>query len=308
YGVPESASLKRKAQAKQLKAYLLFFEQVMADFLQNVQEIPRLFSLDEQLRRSYFHQVLGNDAIPGVEEIYANGAEGLDSELAGVLAEVDNYGDRRNRVLDYLLGLYGEKLSLNSLRQIRDEGADKENELIASKIAFLRDIVDIGKNRAAAFDYLKPADDGSNGAGLGKKLAFLLGLNPPPDGEGQKRFGNDIRIVEHILLRPRRETDDNGHEPRDFYNFRASILFPAGPGRFADSEFRKLAEETVYLNCPAHIYPEVFWLEAGAMRRFDVLYGEWKKAKRQSGGGSDRTDAVAAQLILFLLEIRKKNG
>lgn len=307
YGVPESASAKRKAQAKQLKAYLLFFEQIMANFLQNVQEIPRLFSLDGQLRRSYFHQVLGNEAIPGIEEIYANGAEGMDSELAGVLAGVDNHGDRRNRVLDYLLGLYGEKLSLNSLRQIRDEGADKENELIASKIAFLREIVDIGKNRAAAFDYLNPADD-SNGAGLGRKLAFLLGLNPPPDGEGQNRSGKDIRIVEHILLRPRRETEDNGHAPHDFYNFRVSVIFPAVPGRFADSEFRKLAEETVYLNCPAHIYPEVFWLEAGAMRRFDVLYGEWKKAKRQSGGGSDRTDAVAAQLILFLLEIRKKNG
>ena len=37
YGVPESSSLKRKAQAKQLKGYLLLFEQVMADFLENLQ-------------------------------------------------------------------------------------------------------------------------------------------------------------------------------------------------------------------------------------------------------------------------------
>lgn len=308
YGIPESSSPRRKAQAKQLKAYLLFFEQIMANFLQNVQEIPRLFSLDERLNRSYFHQALGNDEIPNVEEIYADGVERMDAGLAELLAGFDNYADRRSRVLDYLLGMYGEKLSLYSLRQFREEGANADDERVASKIAFLNEIVDIGKNRAAAFDYLKPAGEGSNGTGLEKKLSLLLGLNPSP-AEGQGRSGEDIRIVEHILLRPLGTRAHNGHRvPDDFYGFRLSIIFPAGPGRFADAEFRKLAEETVYLNCPAHIHPEVFWLEAGPMRRFDVLHGEWLKTKRQSRIGPDRTDAVAAQLILFLLEIRRKNG
>ncbi|MCK9200415.1 MAG: hypothetical protein M0P59_00295 [Gallionella sp.] len=309
HGVPDSASPTRKAQAMQLKAYLLFFEQAMVNFLQNMQGIPELFSLDEPQVRTRPPQVLRSDVIPEVETLYANGVAQMEVDVAGLLAKFERYGDRRSRALDYLLGMYGEKLTLNSLRQFWEEGTDAEGERIEKKIAFLKGIVDIGKNRAAAFDYLKPADDSGNTAGLNKKLALLLGLKPSPDGASeQDRTGADIRIVEHILLRPRGESARNGHRiPDDFYNFRITVLFPAGPGCYADKDFRNLAEETVYLNCPAHIYPEIFWLAAGPMRRFEVLHEEWLKAKRQSGG-ADKTDAVAAQMILFLREIRKKNG
>ena len=309
YGVPDSASPTRKAQAMQLKAYLLFFEQAMANFLENMQGIPALFSLDEPQTRTRSPQVLRNEVIPDVEALYANGVAQMESDVAGLLAKFERYGDRRSRALDYLLGIYGEKLTLNSLRQFWEEGTDAEGERIAKKIAFLRGIVDIGKSRAAAFDYLKPADAGGNTAGLNKKLALLLGLRSSPDNSSaQDLSGDDIRIVEHILFRPRGEVMRNGHRvPDDFYNFRISILFPAGPRCHADKDFRNLAEETVYLNCPVHIYPEVFWLDAGPMRRFEVLHGEWLKTKRLPGG-SDKIDAVAAQMIIFLREIRKKNG
>lgn len=308
HGVPDSAPPARKAQAMQLKAYLLFFEQVMVNFLQNIQGIPGLFSLDGPQPRSPL--VLRNDAIPDVESLYANGVAQMESDVAGLLAKFERYGDRRSRALDYLLGLYGEKLSLNSLRQFWDEGVDAEGERIANKIAFLKGIVDLGSNRAAAFDYLKPADNEGNVAGLKKKMEMLLGLRSSTQAEeGHEAPGGNIRIVEHILLRPHGEAMHEGHRvPDDFYSFRISILLPSGPGRYADREFRNLAEETASLNCPAHIYPEVFWLDAGAMRRFGVLHDEWLKAKRQSGGGPDKADAVAAQLILFLREIRKKNG
>lgn len=307
-GVPDSAPLARKAQAMQLKAYLLFFEQVMVNFLQNMQDIPGLFSLDDQPPRS--PQVLRNETIPNVESLYANGVAQMESDVAALQAKFERYGDRRSRALDYLLGLYGEKLSLNSLRQFWEEGVDADGERISSKIAFLNGIVDLGSNRAAAFDYLKPADDGGNVAGLKKKLEMLLGLRSLPDGaEGQGSPGGGIRVVEHILLRPLGEAVHEGHRvPDDFYSFRISILFPAGPGRHADREFRNLAEETVCLNCPAHIYPEVFWLDAGPMRRFDVLHEEWLKAKRPSGGSPDKADAVAAQLVLFLRETRRNHG
>lgn len=308
YGVPDSASPARKAQAMQLKAYLLFFEQVMVNFLENMQGIPELFSLDAPQTRTRSPQVLRNDAIPDVEGLYAKGVARMETDVAALLAKFDRYGDRRSRVLDYLLGLYGEKLNQTSLRQFWEEGVDVESERIASKIAFLREIVDLGRNRAGAFDYLAPAGDGGNLAGLEKKLEMLLGMRPSLEGGGREPAGGDIRIVEHILLRPRGETMQKGHRvPDDFYSFRISILFPSGPGRCADKEFRRLAEETVALNCPAHIYPELFWLDAGPLRRFEVLREAWLNAMRLPGG-PDKTDAVAAQLILFLREIRKRNG
>jgi hypothetical protein len=306
HGVPDSAPPERKAQAMQLKAYLLFFEQVMANFLQNLQEIPRLFSLDGQLGQSYFHQVLRNDAVPSVESVYSNGVGQMEAELAKLVAGFDNHGDRRNRVLDYLLGLYGERLGLTSLRQFMEDGASVENERIESKIAFLSEIVDTSKNRAAGFDYRKATDEDGNGSGLKKKLQILLGLKTAIGK--QDRYGDEIQVVEHILLRPRgKETHGEHQVPDGFYSFKVSIIFPSGGGRFADTEFHKLAEETVYLNCPAHIHPEMFWLDPEQMSRFAALHDAWLEAKRVPETDAEKSDAAAAPLIGFLLEMGEKH-
>lgn len=313
YGVPDSASPERKAQAKQLKAYLLFFEQVMANFLQNVQEIPKFFSPDEELKQSYFFQVLRDDAVPKVEEIYLGDTAQMHAELAGLMAKFDNFGDRRNRVLDYLLSLYGEKFNQNSLYQFFAESLDAEDEKIKNKITFLKNVVDISKNRAAAINYRKPADDIQNSAGLVRKLKLLLAIRPddngPMPGASAERdsIGENVHIVEHILLR---SGDMSAHEmnnvPDDFYSFRVSVIFPSTPERFANKEFRKLAEETVNLNCPAHIYPEIFWLDAEQIRRFETLHGKWLDKKRASAAKPENIDAAAQQLALFLVEIRER--
>ncbi len=49
---------KRQALARQLKAYLLFFEQLLANYLAQLAQARRLFSLDEKLEQSYFSQPL----------------------------------------------------------------------------------------------------------------------------------------------------------------------------------------------------------------------------------------------------------
>lgn len=47
---------QREARVRQLKAYLLFFEQPMADYLSQLGHVAHLFSLDEQLHSTYFYQ------------------------------------------------------------------------------------------------------------------------------------------------------------------------------------------------------------------------------------------------------------
>ncbi|HEX5433242.1 MAG TPA: hypothetical protein VFY05_03310 [Candidatus Angelobacter sp.] len=61
---PDSA---RAARIRQLKAYLLFFEQPLANYLAQLSRVGDLFSLDENLHRSYFHQPLAHDP-PGPSE------------------------------------------------------------------------------------------------------------------------------------------------------------------------------------------------------------------------------------------------
>src|SRR5262249_34006412 len=51
----------RQARVRQLKAYLLFFEQPLADYLAQLSPVAHLFSLDEELNQSYFYQPLACD-------------------------------------------------------------------------------------------------------------------------------------------------------------------------------------------------------------------------------------------------------
>jgi hypothetical protein len=57
----------RKAQAKQLKAYLLFFEQMLANYFAQLENLGELFSI-RKISNTYFSQPLLN--VPGVEFFY----------------------------------------------------------------------------------------------------------------------------------------------------------------------------------------------------------------------------------------------
>ncbi len=57
-GLSTTASDRRKAQARQLKAYLLLFDQLLADYLAQLGHMRQLFSLDPTMRRTYFGQPL----------------------------------------------------------------------------------------------------------------------------------------------------------------------------------------------------------------------------------------------------------
>ena len=56
YGLNPAADAARKALAKQLKGYLLFFDQLMADYLAQLSRVRELFSLKPDLSQTYFYQ------------------------------------------------------------------------------------------------------------------------------------------------------------------------------------------------------------------------------------------------------------
>ncbi len=55
------ADVQHRARIRQLRAYLLFFEQLLADNLAQLAHVSELFSLNEELDRSYFYQPLAHD-------------------------------------------------------------------------------------------------------------------------------------------------------------------------------------------------------------------------------------------------------
>ncbi len=163
YGLPNNvrATRERLAMIKQLRGYLLFFEQMMANYLAQLSNVGTLFSLDETLKKTYFSQI--PEDVPNLDEIInTKDRDSFKSKLDEVMAEYDPYFDRRNRVLDHLLSRFGEQFTTDFLLRvsqyvgINEESSEKapEQGLIEAKIEFLKNYVDISRNRSKGFNYL----------------------------------------------------------------------------------------------------------------------------------------------------------
>lgn len=118
---------------------------------------------------------------------------------------------------------------------------------------------------------------------------FLIGLNTGSEG---------LHVVEHLLLRHSSGSLHSG-VPADFHEFRVSVVFPAWTARTTDTEFRNLAEETVRLNCPAHVSAGCLWLGFEAMAEFERLLGDWTEA-RLAPSSPDELDSRAKDLVSVL--------
>ncbi|WP_050478906.1 hypothetical protein [Herbaspirillum rhizosphaerae] len=185
FGVPASAPLKNKVSANQLKAYLFLAEQLMANYLENLHGIPQVFSLDD-VQHTYFSQVLDDEALPHIESLYVGTLPQIGSMLSQMVARMDKSEDRRSRLIDVLLAMYGEEFSQKSLRRFNYyEDRHSARWLVDNKLAFLRHIAGLSRDRATAFDYTKGKrrdDDSPNLSGVHAKIAILLDLRAPPGG------------------------------------------------------------------------------------------------------------------------------
>ncbi len=197
-GLPGSATDRRKAQARQFKAYLLLFDQLLANYLAQLAHVKDLFSLDPAVQKTYFSQLLVR--IPGVSQSDVPGIAPLLKEFVGMpavagdpnldlddpasyqvhweaalevfkdrflsgrnrredlLESQSTYELRKNRLLDHLMARFNEKFTDYVLMMYTLDRKRAPIELIDDKLAFLRDYPVISRDRGKAFNY-KLADD-----------------------------------------------------------------------------------------------------------------------------------------------------
>jgi hypothetical protein len=186
-GLPTTASDARVAQAHQLKAYLTFYDQVLADYLAQLANVRRLFSLDETLKQTYFAQFVRD--VAGVrarfeDEIYVDKAV-LQAVLqrAGLIEDEALFQDRRNRLLDHLIARFAEQFTDYVLMMFALEGDPlKTGEaLIDDKIDFLREYPVVSRERQKAFNDRPEAPaqiwQTKNVSGLQKRVSRLAGID-----------------------------------------------------------------------------------------------------------------------------------
>ena len=169
-GLPDNPPTARQAQAKQLKGYLLVYDQLLANFFAQLAHVRDLFSTERHLHQTYFFQYLER-TVPDVEPLlqpdYRTGLKALMRRSDPVLV-------RHNRLLDFLLALYGE--TLGTPLEGDDDGAEQGRREIEAKLALLHRLVASTRNRGRGFDYLAPMSP-VNIAGMEIKCRIELGMD-----------------------------------------------------------------------------------------------------------------------------------
>ncbi|MDR4498730.1 MAG: hypothetical protein MRK02_12550 [Candidatus Scalindua sp.] len=260
-GLPSNASDGRKAQAKQLKAYLLVFEQLLGNALAQLAHTADLFSIDTGDKRTYFVKEFTNELIKGFDEI----KNGLDTTAVEDIAETPKeFHERRNRFLDHIMTRFGEQFGEYALLLTNLEGRQMElDQLIKVKIEFLNVYPLISHDRGKAFNY-KKSPDSHNIPILKKRIGLLLG-----------RPVLEFIVVEHLLLRPKFPGDAlypvcsdgscntcGDEDPySDPYSFRLTFVMPGWIEPFkTNMEMRDFADRTIRQETPAHLLSKICWV------------------------------------------------
>jgi len=226
-GLAEDVSDERKGQAKQLKAYALFFEQLLTNYLAQLNNVRHLFSWDDTIDKTYYTQLLEN--IKNRGDLYLEEYDSLPLSPGGTLdtarlesliqedaEDADLFFDRRSRFLNHLIARFNEQFVEYSLIL---HAMGLEERLIGDQTKFLSDYDLISKNRGKGFDFtLRRTIDGGLGTlsepdvwdtdnvtGYQHRISRFLGFS-----DQTRRFlysGHDMRL----------ETIDSGGTPKYRY-------------------------------------------------------------------------------------------
>ncbi len=186
-GIPAEAAIVHKSKIKQLKGYLLFFDQVLANYLAQLAQLKNLYAVSNASNTTYFSQpvydidisdtenlnfhdtapLLKDFAMPPAINIddfdaykapwsvfIANAANGYRTKLDSYTEPADEHLDRRNRFLDHLLARFAENFSDYAVMMYKFTGnllesADKKTaeQIADDKKNFLQEYHILSYNR-----------------------------------------------------------------------------------------------------------------------------------------------------------------
>jgi hypothetical protein len=178
-GIIGNQTPEREALAKQLKGYLLFFDQILAGYFKHLEKVKEVLSVSGGLKRTFFTQALKN--IKGFDELVSNYSAESDDELTDSLyEELDNSVERRNEVLDHLLSRFAETFSDYTFLMKSLYGKSTDEIVLSNKESFLNEYKSLSKDRGLGYNYTLFADSDlwntNNISGVQKRIARLLGI------------------------------------------------------------------------------------------------------------------------------------
>ncbi|MHA7109553.1 hypothetical protein ACRTDU_05455 [Sunxiuqinia elliptica] len=176
HGLSPRASKQEHAKAKQLKAYLLFYDQLMANFFAQLASVKQLFSNDSEIKQTYFSQLVSG--MNGLEDLLADG-EHFPEKLKEIGETKALFFERRHQFLDHLLSRFNEQFNEYVWLMYSMSGElDERQAMLEEKAHFLENYEWISRHRSAGFDYSLTDElwDTDNVSGLQHRVAHLLGF------------------------------------------------------------------------------------------------------------------------------------
>jgi hypothetical protein len=196
-GIPSSGSdseaqKNRGAKSRQLKGYLMHFDQLLANYFSQLAHVRDLFSMNDEkdsfgrfvINRSYYTQPLF-DIVPDADTLLV--------DKAGHAVALDSYAesetlfhDRKNRFLDHLAGRFAEQFTDYAMLTYKMSGKQKApEELIEDKLAFLNAYPSISSERGKGLTYqeIRTPWHIGNMSGLRKRVSCLAGISEPKADE-----------------------------------------------------------------------------------------------------------------------------
>lgn len=194
-GLSESASEEQKAKAKQLKGYLLFFDQILASYFKHLSTVKELLSINGDKETTYFTQAITD--MTGFEEIvnetYLSANEKKLNEL--LFSDLDDSVKRQNQIKDHLIARFAERFAEYAFLMKSLYGASSDEIVLQNKSEFLINYDTISGKRGSGFNYFNQPISNLwntfNVTGLENRIAGLLGIkgdkNPVTGKRGIKR-------------------------------------------------------------------------------------------------------------------------
>ena len=272
-GLSQFASEERKGQAKQLKGYLLFFDQLLANYLSQLANVKELFSIspdssDPDKSTTYFSKSLIRLA-PGAEK------EGILNKTYNNKGEnPEAFVKRRNTFLHHLLARFAENFTDYSLalylkkygagESINGDTALDKNTLQEENSRMqnlLQDLPAISSNRARG---LSPENKST---GLEEKINKIFGIE-------------EIAVIEHILLHK-----VNNEIVRQFSSdlpLQLTVVLPKKLNLYPNiptsellsDESKEEIERVIKMEIPVHIKPKILWVSDSEFEKVNNLRNE----------------------------------
>lgn len=316
-----------KTSVMQFKAYLTFFDQLLADYLSQLSSIKYLYSwqdhsddFDQDKSDTYFYNKLTASEIDNIDKL------NIDYSRYNNYQESNKVKyDRKGRFLDHLIARFNENFVNYSINEYRESGYSR----FKGKRRFLASYARISINRTHAVNLnLEPGHNNRNY--LEERILSKLGIhtkwymyNLAPiycEDNGKYTFSDNrkvdinrsfgVRIYEHSALMPDLKNGEVMDDElfikmrmssekellSDPYSMYITAVLPGWLNCSMDVQFRNFVENIIREETPAHVMLRICWTDPYQMMKLEEYYDEYMQRRRN---GWDYKESLKKLVDIF---------